>query len=165
MLQELLSIFRPGNPLRKMAEEFAEMLKLACEMTITAGDIYFGGSISPEARSGIYSKDVRVNKLERSIRKRVVAHLSIAGNRAHLPYCLLLMSLVKDVERIGDYAKNVSEIVDIHPGGLPDDEITGELKELRMGFQHPFDNIQISHHGRAKDVHSCALAQQVVGDI
>jgi phosphate uptake regulator len=138
VLQELLSIFRPGNPLRKMAEEYAEMLKLTCEMTITAGDIYFGGSVPPEARSGIYSQDVRVNKLERSIRKRVVAHLSIAGNTAHLPYCLLLMNLVKDIERIGDYAKNLSEVIDIHPGGLPDGEITGELKEIRMGVEEAF---------------------------
>ena len=79
-----------------------------------------------------------MNKLERAIRKQVIAHLSIRGNSASLPYCLLLMSLVKDVERLGDYAKNVSEVVDYHPGALPDDEIVAELREIRSGVESLF---------------------------
>ena len=138
MLQELMTIFRSGNPLRAMAEEFAEMLRLTCEMSVSAGDIYFGQSGVPEERTRIYEKDVRVNRLERSIRKRVVAHLSVAGNRTDIPYCLLLMSLVKDAERLGDYAKNLSEVVDLHPGALPDDEIVAELREIRTGVEEAF---------------------------
>ncbi|HEY5644504.1 MAG TPA: PhoU domain-containing protein [Pseudomonadales bacterium] len=138
MLHELLRIFRSGNPLKEMADEFGQMLQLTCEMTVTAGDIYFGKTLSAEDRTKIYSQDVRVNKLERKIRKRVVAHLSVSRNTADLPYCLLLMSLVKDVERLGDYAKNLSEVIDIHSGELPDDDIVAELKEIRAGVEEAF---------------------------
>ena len=41
------------------------------------------------------------------------------------------MSLVKDVERLGDYAKNLAEIDDIYAGGLPDDDLGKELREIR----------------------------------
>jgi phosphate transport system protein len=139
MLRELLSIFRSGNPLSAMGENFARMLKLAYELTDKAGEIYFGKTATPEERTYIYKQDVRVNKLERKIRKQVVAHLSISGNTASVPYCLFLMSLVKDVERIGDYAKNLAEVVDIRPDPLPDDEIVAELREIRAGVESTFE--------------------------
>ena len=138
MLRELLAIFRSENPLSVMGEQFARMLKLTLEMSITAGTIFFENRNEPEDRTRIYEQDVRVNQLERSIRKRVVAHLSLPGNTPDVPYCLLLMSLVKDVERIGDYAKNLAELVDIRPQPVPDDEILHELQEIRRGVEDAF---------------------------
>lgn len=138
MLQELLTIFRSGNPLEKMAADFAEMLDRTREMILAAGEIYFGKPVPPEERTKIYHTDIRVNQLERAIRKQVVAHLSVRGDTRDLPYCLLLMSLVKDVERIGDYAKNLTELVEVHPGALPDDEIVAELREIRTGVEETF---------------------------
>ena len=76
--------------------------------------------------------------MERRIRKQVIAHLSVRGVSPHVPYCLLLMSLVKDVERIGDYAKNLSEVIDFYPEPLPDDEIIAELREIRRGVESAF---------------------------
>ncbi|MDB4324814.1 hypothetical protein N9971_00565 [bacterium] len=137
MLNELLSIFRAGNPLKKMGDEFAEMLSLTCEMNLSAGKLFFREEQSPEVRSAIYFKDVRVNRLERKIRKRVVSHLSV-GNSQHLPYCLLLMSQVKDVERLGDYAKNLAEVPDIYSGALPEDAIVDDLREIRSNVEEAF---------------------------
>ena len=138
MLSELLSIFRADNPLHAMGDKFTQMLKLACRMTLSAGEIYFGEKTLPEERTRMYEDDVRVNKLERDIRKQVVAHLSIARHASDVPYSLLLMSLVKDVERMGDYAKNLSEVVDLQPGPLPNDEIVQELQEVRRGVETAF---------------------------
>jgi phosphate uptake regulator len=50
------------------------------------------------------------------------------------------MSLVKDVERIGDYAKNLAELVDFRPGSLPEDELVDELKEIRRGVEDAFQS-------------------------
>jgi phosphate transport system protein len=138
MLRELLSIFRSDEPLSVMGERFAEMLNLAQQMTLQAGDIYFRMDPEPEGRTRIYKADVQVNKLERTIRKLVIAHLSIRGNTASLPYCLLLMSLVKDVERIGDYAKNLAEAPELNQQPLPDDDVVTELKEIRTGVETAF---------------------------
>jgi phosphate transport system protein len=153
MLRELLSIFRSGEPLSDMGDSFSTMLRLTFESTLEAGKVYFQMEAEPEARTRIYKQDVKVNKLERSIRKQVIAHLSLAGNSASLPYCLLLMSLVKDVERIGDYAKNLAEVPDYHPGPLPDDELVEELREIRKGVEAAFEAsaevFEASDHERA----------------
>ena len=138
MLNALLSIFRSEDPLREIGSKFAEMLKLTCEMALTAGEGFFEKTISQEERGEIYKKDLKVNQLERKIRKMAVAHLSIARNSPHLPYYLLLISLVKDVERLGDYAKNLNEVLDIYDGDLPDDEIVAELRQIRTNVEETF---------------------------
>ena len=135
MLRQLLSIFRSDNPLKKLGEEFARMLKITYDTTIKAGQVFSGDSLGPEERTWIYDQDVEVNKLQRTIRKQVIAYLSIHSNAPDLPYCLLLMSLVKDVERLGDYAKNLSEIADIQHGTIPEDELFRELREIKSGVE------------------------------
>ena len=153
MLRELLSIFRTSDPLRPIGERFATMFRLTRTMTVSAGDMLFSGRSAPEERTKMYQQDVEVNRLERAIRKRVVSHLSVPGNRADVPYSLLLMGLVKDVERLGDYAKNLSEIGDVRQGVLPDDDLTHELHEIRQGveaaFQLTLDVFESSDRERA----------------
>ena len=138
MFKELLSVFRSSDPLRAMERNFAAMLIIGYEMVMSAGEMFFAGSATPEQRTELYRRDVRVNKLERLIRKQVVAHLSVSGTRPDVPYSLLLMSLVKDVERIGDYAKNLVEIDDIRSGALVEDDITLELQQIRGEVEASF---------------------------
>jgi phosphate uptake regulator len=138
MFRELLSVFRDGRPLHAMGEDFAEMLQRTYDITVRAGDIFFGDAVTPEDRSFVYKQDVKVNQLERKIRKAVVAHLSFPENTKSVPYGLALMSLVKDVERIGDYAKNLGEVRDFFTGELPDDERVAELREIRSAVEESF---------------------------
>ena len=138
MLKELLSVFRSSNPLRAMEKDFSEMLVIGYEMVMSAGEMFFTGNATPEKRTELYRRDVRVNKLQRNIRKQVVAHLSVSGNPSDVPYSLLLVSLVKDVERIGDYAKNLAELDDIRSGALGEDDITRELQQIRREVEASF---------------------------
>lgn len=141
MLKELLNIFRSDNPLIEMTEEFSEMLDLAHDLTIRAGSCCFDQPATPEQRTEIYKQDIKVNQLERSIRKRVIAHLALETGTIDVTYCLLLMSLVKDAERIGDYAKNICEIREIHPDPLPDGDLLAEIKEIRAVVESTFAEV------------------------
>jgi phosphate uptake regulator len=141
MLRELISIIRSTDPLRAMHRNFMQMTQIASDMTLTAGNTYFGERDPPVERDHIYQMDVKVNQLERAVRKQVVTHLSFPGNRFDVPYCLLLMSLVKDVERIGDYAKNLSEVVDFCPLPLPEDDIKQELLAIRQDVEEVFQSM------------------------
>ena len=143
MFKELLSVFRSSDPLRAMEKNFSAMLTLGYEMILSAGQMFFTGSASSQERTDLYQRDVRMNQLQRQIRKQVVAHLSVSGNRPDVPYSLLLVSLVKDVERIGDYAKNLAEINDIRSGAVAEDEITLELQEIRRDVEGSFKALSV----------------------
>ena len=128
MWLELLTIFRKGDPMEALATKFRDMLALLQEMSHIIKGHIFDQDLSLDDRSKVYDLDVQVNKLERSIRKRIVSHVTLS--RDHIPYCLLLMSLVKDAERIGDYWKNISEVGTLGAGHIPEGELKAELREI-----------------------------------
>lgn len=138
MFRDFISIFSSEDPLGAMGERFTRMLAMTGEMALAAGRIYFEGAAPPEERKRLYDEDIQVNKLEREIRKLIVVHLSIRKRPADVPYCLYLLSLVKDVERLGDYAKNLSELIDIGGGRPPEDANVAELRTIRDYVERMF---------------------------
>jgi phosphate uptake regulator len=114
-----------------MRQDFNQMLELARDLTVRAGRVFFEQPMDSAEREQIAKADVEVNRFERRIRKQVIAHLTLSTSSRDASYCLLLMSLVKDVERLGDYATNVAEVHDEGGGPLPDDEFAAELREIR----------------------------------
>jgi len=142
MLKELLSLFRADDVIARIAEDFKEMVDLSLDLTVRAGHVLFGEGDSEQAELDAISRaDVGINKLERSIRKQLIAHLILTDKRRDVTYCLLLMSLVKDVERLGDYAKNLSEIRRESGGALPDDANGDELRAIREAVEETFGSI------------------------
>jgi len=135
MLRELIGILRGSEPLRDMAQNFARMLRVTFDQTVRAGGLYFGDGSERTEREEIYATDREVNELEQVIRKQVLAHLAMRTPPPDVPYCLLLMSLVKDVERIGDYAKNLADLAELRPEALPDDENVRTLQSVRDGVE------------------------------
>ena len=140
MLRELVSVFGNSDPLRLMGDNFSRMLKLTNDLNVTASKVFFtevegDGEVE---RKLLWDGDLEVNKLEQTIRRQIITHLSVPGNEADVPYCLLLMSLVKDVERLGDYAKNLSEIIKIHPNPLPLGRLFDELLSIRRSTENIF---------------------------
>lgn len=65
----------------------------------------------------IKEMDQKVNKYEREVRKNVLTHLTVAGMQNLVPG-LMLVSIVIDVERIGDYTKNIAGLAALHPARL-----------------------------------------------
>lgn len=134
MLKALLNLFTGDHPLNQATADFISMLEIVEGMLLEASEVYWGKSLSPEDRTGLYKRDVNVNKLERSVRKAIVTHLS-AGAGPDVPYALRLMSVVKDVERLGDYAKNLAEVADIASGPFPESSDLQELGEIRRAVE------------------------------
>lgn len=150
MLRELLSIFRASDPLAEIGANFARMLKLTHDMNLAAGKIFFEKDNQAE-RDLIYEWDGEVNELERTIRRQVVTHLAVPGGDADLPYSLLLISLIKDVERLGDYAKNLAELADIRPQLLPEGSVLTELISIRRRVEIAFQSCAEVFVGSRKD--------------
>lgn len=131
MIRELLAALRGSAPMEEMQAELHEMLALTQGMVLDASTGFWKRGMTPEERTALYKRDVRVNKLERSLRKRVLSHLAAASpGLRDAPYALMVMSLVKDLERLGDYAKNMAELTEIHDEPLPDNDVVEELRHI-----------------------------------
>jgi len=109
MFKNLLQFWKGRDFLSQVLEEFKDMLDDAQIMFNAVCKKLLEGEEEPDLREKIYGIDQKVNALQKDIRKRVIEHLSLQPS-VDVPVCLLLMSVVKDAERLGDYAKNLFEV-------------------------------------------------------
>lgn len=114
-LTELYQVLRRDNSLTQAIERSSLMLDRTNAM--------FRASVSSlregDARArtlDIYQEDQLVNEYQRDVRRKVLQHLAVTGG-LNLKAGLILTSIVIDIERIGDYTKNIVELADAHPRG------------------------------------------------
>lgn len=87
----------------------AEMLENVLQAYTLAVAALLGETTHALVRDDVRRTDFQVNEGERAIRRDLVVHASIAGGREG-PGLLVYMSVVKDIERVGDYAKNLLDL-------------------------------------------------------
>ncbi len=109
MFVNLLSFWKARDFLKIVLDDFSKMMQETHDMFLFVCDLLVRNKTCEGLKDKIYETDRKVNKFEREIRKRIVEHLSLQPS-SDLPFCLVLMSVVKDAERLGDYAKNIFEV-------------------------------------------------------
>ncbi|MFW6158766.1 MAG: PhoU domain-containing protein [Planctomycetota bacterium] len=112
MLKDLIRMWKKIDLLKESFEQFLSMIDMVEQMFRCSTDALFGARKCANARGTLFKTDISVNKTERHIRKNLVEHLAV-NPRADAPACLILMSASKDVERAGDYCKNLLEVADM----------------------------------------------------
>ncbi len=109
MFKNLLQFWKGKDFLTQVLEEFKKMLDDTEKMFSSVCRRLIYNEKEPGLEDKIYAIDKKVNGLQRDIRKRVIEHLSIQPS-VDVSTSLLLMSVVKDAERLGDYSKNLLEV-------------------------------------------------------
>lgn len=85
----------------------------------------------------IKKTDRKINKYEREVRRKVLTHLTIAGTQNLVPG-LALVSIVIDVERIGDYTKNIAGLAKLHQQMLKGGSFESTLEEMENAIEVNF---------------------------
>jgi phosphate transport system protein len=116
MFKNLLSFWKGKDFLLQVMEDFKVMLDEAESMFEIVCARLTGGRDEPELKERIYKIDKKINDLQKEIRRRIVEHLSLQPT-VDVNACLILMSVVKEAERLGDYSKNLYEVTQLlaHP--------------------------------------------------
>ena len=109
MFRQILQLFNGTDPLREILETFASMLDDGAWMYSQVLDIYTGQVLPAEKEQELFARDREINAKEREIRRRLVEYLTIT-EKPDVSSCLILMSVSKDAERIGDYVKNMYDV-------------------------------------------------------
>jgi phosphate uptake regulator len=81
-------------------------------------------------RAKVYLTDQEINECEKQVRRQVLEHLTI-NPKQDMSYSLILITVVKDLERIGDYVKNCAELAQHYPKKMTKDKYSEELIALR----------------------------------
>jgi len=124
--------------LGEVLSEFGKMVDMTHSMYDTAIKSLVEFNKDDERKKVVYSNDRKVNELEKDIRRRVIEHLAINPS-VDVPTCLILMSVVKDVERVGDYGKNLYEAAELLKNPLNEELKEKYLSDLMQKLNEQFD--------------------------
>ena len=115
MFEWFLSSTDTGGPgLERMRAQFGQMLDAGRHVFDTASNAFLGGTDLEVIRKDLFDTDKQINRAEQQIRREIVVHASVHG-ATEFPACLILMSIVKDAERVGDYGKNIFDLAELVP--------------------------------------------------
>ena len=113
----------------KMRAEFGQMLDAGRHIFDAAANAFLGGTDVEVIRPDLFETDKRINHSEQRIRREIVVHATVHG-AVSFPACLVLMSVVKDAERLGDYAKNIFDLAELSRNP-PAGEFKDDLVKLK----------------------------------
>jgi len=136
MFKEILSVLKKEDLLKQAMQEAQEMLAKS-EAMFKAAMYKLMELKQPEI--DLYEADREVNRMEWEIRQKVLEHLLLGNKREDVPAVLVLTSAVVDIERIGDYTRNIYELADISPLAMVfEDEYASFFKGIEAQITEMF---------------------------
>ena len=135
MFKQIFEIFKADSLYEQALSECHEMLDI--DLTMFKESIKsLRESDSADINIDIFAMDKKINEFERDVRRKVMTHLAIGG-KEDIGSGLILVSVVIDIERIGDYTKNIYDLAVNHPkklnGGSLEDCIA-EIEKTVLGL-------------------------------
>lgn len=138
MLKKLVDIWKSHRSLKRMLQNFQEMLEMDKRLFLLVLDAAKGRVDPLSVHSDVHKRDIEINRRERAIRKEIIEHLTFNPG-GDVPSSLVLMSVVKDAERLGDYAKNILESAQLMDKPLAEFQHGQELLEIADRVVRVFD--------------------------
>ena len=139
LFNELIELWRSDNSLTQALNDSQVMLESTNQM-FRESVRSLRESDAGEISMNIYEKDQAVNRYERQVRRKVLKHLAITGGVNIIPG-LILTSIVIDIERIGDYTKNIMELAVAHPKRLNGGRFEEDLQKIEKSVGSLFEKL------------------------
>jgi phosphate uptake regulator len=125
----LIAAWRSKDPLKENFEQLIAMSAAGEWMFEAAWSQVLKGSVDADVKTSVLHRDAEVNENQRSIRRHLVEHLAVQPG-ADVPACLVLMSVVKDAERVGDYCKDLLDAAGIEKSPITECSCFDEFQEV-----------------------------------
>jgi phosphate uptake regulator len=136
MFRMIRDLFRGESLLDQSFQETIEILTVAKNM-MSAASKSLRESDSAEVAMDVRKADKQINKYQREVRRNILTHLSVA-QLTDVTAALVLASIIIDVERLGDYTKNIVELAQAHPtrldAGIYEEKLQRLEKRVRTGY-------------------------------
>jgi phosphate transport system protein len=149
-----------AGAMRKLREEFGRMLRASEQVFRDGAAVFLGETPLSEVREQVFATDKQVNKGERSIRREIVVHAAVHHGLDFIQ-SLILMSIVKDAERLGDYGKNLFDLAEMSPepcSGTHREHVTVLRDRLLLLFQECLKVLESNDEEQAKQILCSATA-------
>jgi phosphate uptake regulator len=106
MFGEVWKFWRRETLIDEAEGEVERMLKIAKDMFKIAMSVLLDRE---QSRADLYKMDQGLNAIQMDVRRKILEHLSI-NPAMDITASLVLITIIVDIERLGDYSKNVLDL-------------------------------------------------------
>ena len=121
LFKDIVKLWNSDDLLSQSWTESYEMILLSNEIFIQA-ITYLREGENIKTIKALKKRDSEINRFQKDVRRKVVTHYAITQNTEDLPNGLGLLNMVVDIERIGDYCKNILDLAINHPTQIISEE-------------------------------------------
>ena len=139
VFKDLVTIWNSEDSLSQAWTSSNEMLHLSHEMFTDSVNALRSGEKNKVIKS-IKLRDEEINQYHRDIRKKVVTHYSVSKDVTNINSGLVLINMVVDIERGGDYTKNILDLAKYYPKKLRSEKISEDLRIIEQAVIERFQN-------------------------
>ena len=151
IFREIVNLWKSEDLLSQAWDESYKMMMLSNEM-FTQAIKYLREGENDETIRMLKKRDVEINTFQRDVRKKVVTHYAISQDIDDLPNGLVLLNMVVDVERLGDYTKNILDLALNHPNIIKSEEFSEDLYHVEQEVISRFSKTLEAIHTQDSDV-------------
>ena len=163
VLRELIEAWKGESLQKRMLDEFDEMLSCGEKMYELAAEALLSPATIDEDLAEVRRLDARIKELEEMIRRQLIEHLTIRPGK-DVTGSLIMMSVVKDAERIGDLARKIFKMRSRHERKFEEDDYAAPLKEVREGIHDLFEKVrQAFREGDVEAARDVVVADDEIG--
>ena len=137
IFKEILAIWKSDNLLSQAWEDSLRMLSLSNDIFVQSIQ-YFNSGENIDAVKALKKEDQSINDYYQLVRRKVITHYSIDKPPIDTSGGLTLINMVVDIERIGDYCKNISDLTLMREGPMNFGELSNEIKSIEEEVESRF---------------------------
>ena len=157
LFRDILNLWKSEGLLEQAWKESYEMLQLSREMFMQAVKYLREGS-NINTLIALKKRDKEINVFHRDVRRKVLTHYAVSQDTSDLANGLILVNMVVDIERLGDYTKNILDLAINQPERLIAEDISVDLHEVENEVLDRFDKTLEAIHTQDSDIAKSLLA-------
>ena len=151
IFREIVNLWKSEDLLSQAWDESYKMMMLSNEI-FTQAIKYLREGENQDIIKALKKRDVEINIFQRDVRRKVVTHYAISQDIDDLPNGLVLLNMVVDVERVGDYTKNILDLALNHPNIIKSEEFSEDLYRVEQEVISRFSKTIEAIHTQDADV-------------
>ena len=151
IFREIVNLWESEDLLSQAWDESYKMMMLSNEI-FTQAIKYLREGENKDTIKALKKRDVEINIFQRDVRRKVVTHYAISQDVDDLPNGLVLLNMVVDVERVGDYTKNILDLALNHPNIIKSEEFSEDLYHVEQEVISRFSKTLEAIHTQDADV-------------
>ena len=129
LFKDIVKLWNSDDLLSQAWDESYDMMVLSNEIFNKAIK-YLRRNEKIDAIKILKKRDMEINLFQKNVRRKVVTHYAISQNVESLPNGLVLLNMVVDIERVGDYTKNILDLSLNYPGSMLAEDFSSDLAEI-----------------------------------